>query len=178
VPDNDYAGLVERRRPDLARAGAIVGEDGRTVGEHGGQHRFTIGQRRGVGVALGHPIFVVGKDPVANTVRVGPREMLMCSGCKVGEANWLVDQEVFNDWTPVLAKYRYNTPPAPAHARILPSGQDATPSGRRARFEVRFDEPQAAVAPGQALVLYDGDRVLGGGWIDHAQPATTAFPSS
>jgi tRNA-specific 2-thiouridylase len=174
VPDNDYAGLVERRRPELARAGAIVDEHGREVGEHAGQHRFTIGQRRGVGVAMGHPIFVVGKNPRTNTVTVGPREQLMVSGCTVGEANWLCEVDRFAEWTPVMAKYRYNTPPAPARVRIVPDAVTPTPSGRRGAFEVEFDQPQQAVAPGQALVLYDGDVVLGGGWIDQSRAAQAA----
>ena len=171
VPDNDYAGLVERRRPDLARAGAILDEGGRVVGEHAGQHRFTIGQRRGVGVALGHPIFVVGKDPVANTVTVGTRDKLLSAGCEVGEANWLVDAPEFGEWRPALAKYRYNTPAVGARARVLGDGDAPTPSGRHGRFAAEFDTPQQAVAPGQALVLYDAeepDVVLGGGWIGAA----------
>ncbi len=174
VPDNDYAGLIERRRPELAKAGSIVDADGKVIGEHGGQHKFTIGQRRGVGVALGHPIFVVGRDPVANTVRVGPREMLLSTGCEVGEANWLVDESDFADWKPVQAKYRYNTPPVGARARWMKEGSEATPSGRRGRFEVVFDVPQQAVAPGQALVLYDAaepDVVVGGGWIIQSREA-------
>ncbi len=177
VPDNDYAGLVERRRPELAKAGSIIDGDGKVIGEHGGQHKFTIGQRRGVGVALGHPIFVVGRDPVANTVRVGPREMLLNTGCEVGEANWLVDECDFADWKPVQAKYRYNTPPVAARARRAADGVAATPSNRRGRFEVVFDVPQQSVAPGQALVLYDAaepDVVVGGGWIER----TAATPVS
>lgn len=174
VPDNDYAGLVERRRPETARPGRIIDVNGRTVGEHGGQHRFTIGQRRGVGVALGYPIFVVGKDPVANTVTVGPREMLRAAGCMVGEANWLIDPWPLDGWAPVLAKYRYNGAAVPARARRLPDLATPTPSGRTGAFEVAFDAPQEAVAPGQALVLYsreEPDVVLGGGWILSASPA-------
>jgi tRNA-specific 2-thiouridylase len=171
VPDNDYAALVERRRPGLGAAGAVVDPEGRVVGGHGGQHRFTIGQRRGVGVALGRPIYVVGKDAGTNTVTVGPREMLLSRSCVAGEANWLVDEPALRGWRPVLAKYRYNTPAAPARARVLDNGAPGTPSGRRGRFEVEFEEPQAAVAPGQAVVLYDAadpDAVIGGGWIESA----------
>jgi tRNA-uridine 2-sulfurtransferase len=171
VPDNDYAGLVERRRPELARTGAIVDPGGNTVGQHRGQHRFTIGQRRGVGVARGHPLYVLGRDPQHNTVTVGPREGLLASGCIAGEANWLADESGFAQWRPVLARYRYNSNPVAAQARILPPGDLPTPSGRLGRFEVRFSEPQQAVAPGQALVLYDAaepDLVLGGGWIESA----------
>jgi tRNA-specific 2-thiouridylase len=174
VPDNDYAGLVERRRPDLARAGKIVDESGAQLGEHHGQHRFTIGQRRGLGVGsitADVPLFVLNKNAQTNQVVVGPRERLLVTGCEVGEANWLVDESRFADWQPVWAKYRYNTPAAKARARRLDPGIDPTPSNRRGRFEVRFDEPQQAVAPGQALVLYDADtneHVLGGGWIERA----------
>lgn len=178
VPDNDYAGLVERRRPDLVSRGRIVDESGRPLGEHTGQHRFTVGQRRGLGLGSATadvPLFVLNKDARSNTVVVGPRERLAVSACTAGEANWLVDESEFADWRHVLAKFRYNTPAAPARARIVtnpsPSGGPApvsTPSGRTGRFEVRFDTPQHAVAAGQAVVLYDGDIVLGGGWIEQA----------
>jgi tRNA-specific 2-thiouridylase len=190
VPDNDYAGLVERRRPTAASRGQIVDESGRTLGEHAGQHRFTIGQRKGLGIGSATadvPLFVLNKDAATNTVVVGPRERLAVGGCTAGEANWLVDEAGFAGWRPVLAKYRYNTTAAPARARIIsPStspeqsegssmgGTDGllardTPSGRTGRFEVEFDEPQMAVAAGQAIVLYEGDAVLGGGWIERTE---------
>ncbi len=175
VPDNDYAGLVERRRPDLAQAGSVVDSTGAVVGEHGGQHRYTIGQRRGVGVAFGYPIYVTGKDPATNTVRVGTREDLTNTGCDVGEANWLVPDEMVSDGMPCLAKYRYNSKPVPARVSRQSDGEVDTHSGRRGRFRIDFDAPQFAVAPGQALVVYDAgntDVVLGGGWID----AVTACP--
>jgi len=171
VPDNDYAGLVERRRPELAEAGPIVNEAGERVGEHGGQHRFTIGQRRRLGVALGHPIYVIDKDPQTNTVVVGEEDRLERTGCVAGEANWLVDASGFADWTPVLARYRYNSKAVEAEARVIAAGDGETASGRGGRFEVRFGGPQKAVAPGQAVVLYardEPDLVLGGGWIVRA----------
>lgn len=188
VPDNDYAGLVERRRPASALVGEIVDESGRKLGTHGGQHRFTIGQRKGLGLGSATadvPLFVLNKDAATNTVVVAPRERLAVSGCVAGEANWLVDEAEFAEWRPVLAKYRYNTPAAPARARITPragatgglsaSGSTRdTPSGRTGRFEVEFDTPQAAVAAGQAVVLYDGDVVLGGGWIERAERGACA----
>ncbi|GAB4551419.1 MAG: tRNA 2-thiouridine(34) synthase MnmA [Phycisphaerales bacterium] len=172
VPDNDYAGLVERRRPELARAGKILDEAGNEVGEHDGQHRFTIGQRRGVGVALGYPIYVVEKDPRANTITVGDGEGLFSSSCSVGEANWLVDDPP-SAWTPAWVQHRYNSPAVRAEVRTageMPDDEEA-PSGRRGVFEVRFAERQRAVAPGQALVVYDAAEpsvVLGGGWIRSA----------
>jgi tRNA-specific 2-thiouridylase len=172
VPDNDYAGLVERRRPQAPRAGRIVDRSGEQVGEHGGQHRFTIGQRRGLDVALGRRVYVVGKDAATNTVTVGEKEDLLCGSCVAGEGNWLVDapRAELRCW----AKYRYNTPACRALVRVLEDGGAPTPSGRTGRFAVQFDEPQEAVAAGQAVVLYsdtDPDQVLGGGWIlDAAAP--------
>lgn len=172
VPDNDYAGLVERRRPDLAEKGDVLDRDGNVVGAHDGQHRFTIGQRRGVGVAFGYPIYVVDKDPRTNTVTVSGGEDLLSTSCVVHEANWLID-EPSGAWTRVWVQHRYNAEPVPAEVRTAGEmGADAeSPSGRRGVFEVRFDEPQRAVAPGQALVVYgaeERDVVLGGGWITRA----------
>jgi len=166
VPDDDYAGLVERRRPGLAHRGDILDEAGERVGEHAGQHRFTIGQRRGVGVALGRPVYVVERDAASNTITVGPEERLLCASCEAGEANWLIDPPA----APMraLASWRAHGTLAPALVETLPLERDTTPSGRAGAFRVRFDEPQRAVAPGQAIVLYDIDEpdvVLGGGWI-------------
>lgn len=174
VPDNDYAGLLERREPALARAGRFVDTEGKPVGEHNGQHQFTIGQRRGLNLALGYPVYVVSKNAQTNTVTVGPKEALACSACTCNEANWLVGVPR-DDWFPVLAKYRYNTPATFAQARILPDDTAPSPSGRTGAFEVTFDTPQEAVAPGQAVVLYSRahpDLVLGGGWISHVASAS------
>jgi tRNA-specific 2-thiouridylase len=172
VQDNDYAGLVERRRPGAARIGEILDEAGNTVGAHAGQHRFTLGQRRGVQVALGYPVYVVGKDPGANTITIGPREALAALECDAGEANWLIAPDAvgarFSDWSAALVKYRYNSPAVRAQIRALPDDPAPTTSGRRGALAVRFDEPQHAVTPGQALVVYDGaqpDWVIAGGWI-------------
>jgi tRNA-uridine 2-sulfurtransferase len=169
VPDNDYASLVDRRRPEAAREGRIVDELGRELGRHEGQHRFTIGQRRGLDVAVGERIYVVGKDAATNTVVVGGKERLFATGCDVGEANWLCDPSKVVGRR-LLAKFRYNTPASFASVQLLDDGEGATPSGRAGRFRVVFEEPQAAVAAGQAVVLYDDDRVLGGGWIESARP--------
>jgi len=166
VPDNDYASLVERRRPGTAEVGAIIDEEGNRLGEHGGQHHFTIGQRRGVGVAFGHPIYVIDKNPSANTVTVGPRERLLAASCTAGEANWHV--EPFDGWRACLAQHRYNSAPAEARVRMLEESDASGPSARGGRFEVEFASPEQAVTPGQALVLYESSRpevVLGGGWI-------------
>jgi len=171
VPDNDYAGLVERRRPDLVQDGDIVDESGKILGTHKGQHRFTIGQRRGVSVSLGYPIYVVGRDPAANRVVVGGKESLLSSSCIAAEANWLIEEPRPGLRLSVLAKYRYNTPAVEATVEALSSDgstrEPPSPSGRSGRFVVRFKEPQSAVAPGQAVVLYDhSGAVFGGGWIE------------
>lgn len=166
VPDNDYAALVERQRPDLARPGEVCDEQGNVVATHQGQHRFTIGQRRGVPVALGHRIYVVHKDARTNAVTLGPREALRVTACEVGEANWLLPLAA----TParVLVQFRAHATAVAAVITPLPEASDPTPSGRTGRFRVEFDQPQEAVAPGQALVVYDAvtnQTVLGGGWI-------------
>ncbi len=175
VPDNDYAGLVERKRPGAARDGAILDPEGKIIGAHSGHHRFTVGQRRGVQVALGYPVYVVGKDAAANTITVGSRKDLQVQDCDVGEANWLIDPATarsrLSDWSPALVKYRYNSVAVPAQVRISPDSEAPTTSGRRGAMSVRFDQPQEAVTPGQALVVYDAaqpDWVIGGGWITRA----------
>ena len=172
VPDNDYAGLVERRSSAAAAAhaagGDILDAAGAVVGRHGGQHRFTLGQRRGVGVALGHAIYVVEKDAAANTITVGAASALMSVSCVAGEANWLASEPAAGEWLACDIKYRYNTPVAPGRVRTLAAGTGRTPSGRLGRFEAEFDTPQSAVSPGQAIVVYQasGPTVLGGGWIE------------
>jgi tRNA-specific 2-thiouridylase len=154
VPDNDYAGLVARRSTSGVAPGRIVDVDGEDVGEHGGHQHYTIGQRRRIGVALGYPLYVVDKDAATNTVTVGPREALAASACTATETNWLVDAPA--DWLACTARIRSNSEPVPA--RVRATGADS--------LAVRFDAPQDAVAPGQAVVCYDGDRVLGGGWMN------------
>ncbi len=157
VPDNDYARLVERRSPDQVKPGQIVDREGKVVGEHPGHQHFTIGQRRGVGVALGYPIYVTHLDPEANTVTVGSKEDLLSSGLTASQTNWLAGEKP-DDWRSCGVKVRYNSEPTPGRVRF--TAEDA--------LEVKFDKPIAAVTPGQAVVCYDGDRVLGGGWIDSA----------
>lgn len=177
VPDNDYAALVERQRPDLARPGNVRDEQGNVVATHQGQHRFTIGQRRGVPVALGHRIYVVHKDAATNAVTLGPREALRVASCEVGESNWLIPVPAP---TRVLVQFRAHAAAVPATVTPLSDGADTTPSGRFGRFRVDFAEPQEAVAPGQALVVYDAATnqiVLGGGWIRATSSAPHSAPN-
>ncbi|MDH3583268.1 MAG: tRNA 2-thiouridine(34) synthase MnmA, partial [Phycisphaerae bacterium] len=156
VPDMDYAGLVRRRTPDRVHRGAVQDAAGNRLGEHPGHQHYTVGQRRGVGVALGYPIYVVEKDAKTNTVTVGGRRDLEAIGCRADQANWLVDAPACP--RPCQVKIRYNADPVPG--TIVGRGSDD--------LEVHFDQPQLAVAPGQAVVCYDQDRVLGGGWIREA----------
>ncbi len=155
VPDNQYFNLVKRRSPESVKPGPIVDHDGKTVGTHDGHQHFTLGQRRRVGVALGYPVYVTSIDAPSNTVRIGPREDLLQRRLVAREINWLAEKPT----KPIhcLAKIRYNTPPAAATAHI--TGTD--------ELTVTFDQPIAAITPGQAVVCYDGEVLLGGGWIDH-----------
>jgi tRNA-uridine 2-sulfurtransferase len=158
VPDQDYAALVRRRNPEAVRPGDLVFSDGAVVGRHEGHQHFTIGQRKGVGVAFGRPIYVVDIDPNANRVTLGDKQALGRNALLAREVNWLADCPC-NTGQPIpcQAKIRYNHDPQPA--TVMAEGGEIV---------VRFDEPQTAITPGQAVVLYDGDMVLGGGWIEKA----------
>jgi tRNA-specific 2-thiouridylase len=158
VPNQDYAGLVQRRSPDTFREGQLVTTDGRVVGAHEGHQHFTIGQRKGVGVAFGYPIYVVDIDSASNTVMLGEKEALMKTSLVARQVNVLSSRLKDAAGVKCSAKIRYNHQPQPASVTV--TGGD--------EFVVSFDEPQAAITPGQAVVLYDDDVVLGGGWIENA----------
>ncbi len=157
VTQGHHSDFVKSRRPDRVgtTAGEFVTTDGRIVGQHDGFEAFTIGQRKGLGVALGTPHFVVRIEADTRRVVLGSPEELLAPGLQADQANWLVDQESLPDL--VSVQIRYNG--SPHEARVQLDAEDPT------RFSVRFCEPQSAIAPGQAAVVYDGDRVLGGGWI-------------
>jgi tRNA-uridine 2-sulfurtransferase len=156
VPSGDHTDVVRGRRPQAARAGVIVERDGTVLGEHDGIDRFTVGQRKGLGVAVGRKRFVLEIVPETNTVVVGDAEDLLASGLVASGVNWLAD--VAAEPLACTAKIRYR------HAGVAAT-VCATPDGGAA---VRFAEPQPAVTPGQAVAFYDGTRVLGGGWIEKA----------
>lgn len=158
VPNQDYAGLVRRRSPETFREGQLIGAAGQVVGTHTGHQQFTIGQRKGLGVALGYPVYVVDIDPASNQVTLGEKAALMKQGLVANQLNMLSETMVVGQSVRCSAKIRYNHQPQPAIAQI--TGVD--------EMSVRFDEPQSAITPGQAVVLYDGDVVLGGGWIERA----------
>jgi len=156
VPGGDYARLVQLRTPAQVSEGAVLGPDGAEVGRHAGHQHFTIGQRRGLGVALGRPVYVVDKDPETNTVTVGDRQSLLAGGLEADQVNWIADRPQ----APLRCRVRirYNGRATPATVRA--TGED--------RLTVWFDEPVASVTPGQAVVCYEGEEVLGGGWIRRA----------
>lgn len=148
VPDGDYASVVRKIRPDAEIGGDIVHLDGRILGQHKGLIHYTVGQRKGLEVG-GQPVplYVIRLDAATQRVIVGPRAALAVPAARIIDANWL--SEIGN--RPVMAKVRSMSRPVPARL----DGE-----------WLRFDAPEYGVAPGQASVLYDGDRVLGGGWIE------------
>ena len=154
VPHGDHARLVQEHRGHLDTSGQIVTTDGTVVGRHEGLERFTVGQRKGLGVAFGERRFVVRLEPDTRRVVVGTRDELARTELTATGANWLVDEPDGPIRCQVKIRYRSRA----AEATVEPLGGD--------RFSVRFREPCYGVAPGQAAVCYDGDRVLGGGWIE------------
>ncbi|HMG32983.1 MAG TPA: tRNA 2-thiouridine(34) synthase MnmA [Blastocatellia bacterium] len=158
VPDGNYAGFVENYAPEMGVAAGASGEitctDGRVIGEHSGLHRYTVGQRRGIGIAAAEPLYVVKIDVPRNQLVVGARAELLGDTFSAAGVNWIsVDQPK----EPVRARVRIRYRAVEASATITPVSGDCA--------EVRFDEPQPAITPGQAAVFYQEDLVLGGGWI-------------
>ncbi len=153
VPDRDYARVVRERRPDAFNEGNVVDNEGNVVGTHRGIGNYTIGQRRGLGIAAGVPVYVTQVNVESNTVTIGQRDDLMKTSLLANNINML--EPDLGDSFRCHAKIRYLHKAAPATVNLQDDGQ-AT---------VTFDEPQSAPTPGQAVVFYDGDLVLGGGWI-------------
>lgn len=155
VPNGDYASVVRKVRPEAESGGEIVDEEGRVLGRHKGLIHYTVGQRRGLDIGgLAEPLYVIRLDPERQQVIVGPKAALAVTAARLSEPNWLGAVEN----RPLLAKVRSLARPVPA----------------RLQGEwLRFDAAEFGVAPGQAAVLYDGDRVLGGGWIEETVGATS-----
>lgn len=160
VPDGNYANFIDRylaaenQRERTPSAGEIVNQQGEVLGEHTGIHRYTVGQRRGLNISSPRPLYVLSVDHTSNRVVVGEGEDLLTNEFTAAGVNWI------SLTTPTQAvraqvRVRYRHEPAPATIELLP----------QARAYIRFDEPQRAIAPGQATVFYDGDEVVGGGWI-------------
>jgi tRNA-specific 2-thiouridylase len=153
VPDGDYAGLIKRLRPETAAPGEIVDLEGRVIGEHRGVVHFTVGQRRGIEVGgQSEPLYVVRIEPDERRLVVGPRRALAVAAMRVDEWNWLGEQQ-----HQISVKVRSLAPPVPA---VIDGDW------------IKFERPEYGVAPGQAAVVYDGSRLLGGGWIAETSAAS------
>ncbi|OFW16817.1 MAG: tRNA 2-thiouridine(34) synthase MnmA [Acidobacteria bacterium RIFCSPLOWO2_12_FULL_67_14] len=156
VPGGDYAAFVAGEDPRVSRQGIIADEQGRALRQHDGVHRFTVGQRKGVGVPGPIPLYVSRIDASTGTVTVGPRTSLERSTLTASGVNWIVPAAPPATWLPAAAQIRHRHRAAAGRVRAIDPD----------RAEFVFDEPQTAVTPGQAVVFYDGDVVVGGGWID------------
>ncbi len=159
VGPEGYVAFLKDQFPEAAQPGPIVDTGGREIGRHDGVAGFTVGQRRGLKVALGSPRYVVEVHPATATVVVGGPGDLLAGGCRLGEVSWVAGRPPEGDG--LEAKVRYRSPAGAA--RLEP--------GEAGEWQVWFDEPQKAVTPGQAAVLYRGDEVLGGGTILEARRA-------
>ena len=160
VPDGDYAGFIDRylaaeqQTDRLPGAGEIVTAGGEVIGAHAGIHRYTIGQRRGIGISDARPLYVLNVDSEKNRIVVGYEDELIGDEFSAAGVNWIAFD---NPTEPVRAEVRVRYRHTPAPATITPLSGD--------RVSVKFDEPQRAITPGQATVFYRGDEVVGGGWI-------------
>jgi len=160
VPNGDYAAFIDAYFKEQGigpseMQGELVTTDGRVVGEHSGVHHFTVGQRRGIGVAAGEPLYVISTEPASKRVVIGQNDALLRATMIVNEMNWI---SIAAPITPTRAEIKIRNKHQAAAATI-------TPTADRSRIEVQFDEPQRAITPGQGAVFYSGELVLGGGWI-------------
>ncbi len=161
VPNGDYAAFMDAyfREQGIARdtvRGEIISADGQVLGEHDGIHHFTVGQRKGLGIAKGEPLYVIATEPMTQRVIVGRNEDLLRAGLFAKDVNWISIAGVVQ---PTRAQVKIRNRHQSADATIYPTADTS-------RVEVRFDEPQRAVTPGQGTIFFDGDLVLGGGWIE------------
>ncbi|HHY47042.1 MAG TPA: tRNA 2-thiouridine(34) synthase MnmA [Firmicutes bacterium] len=173
IPDNDYREFLRRRSPDAARPGPIVDRDGRVLGTHRGIGFYTIGQRKGLGIAAGEPLYVIDIDPERNAVVVGRKPEALSQGLIAEDVNWVaVDGLSRPARAQVKIRHQARAVPATLHpaevagtAQGLQDRGPGRPGVLAPAVRVIFDEPQHAVTPGQSAVFYDGDIVLGGGII-------------
>ena len=158
VPDGDYAGFIERYTGKTSRTGAFLNTAGEPIGTHRGVIHYTIGQRKGLGISAPHPLYVCGICPEQNTVTLGGSQDLFSRRLTATDVN-LISCDSLEKPVRVQAKIRYRHPEQPATAWCTPDGV----------LHVEFDEPQRAITCGQAVVLYDGETVVGGGRISSAE---------
>ncbi len=154
VPDGDAAGFVERHMAHAPETGEIVDSGGKTIGRHRGLHRYTVGQRKGLGISGKAPMYVLKLEPVEGRLVVGTREELGGTTLEAREVNWIAGEST-REPRRLTARIRHRHQDAPATVEARPDD----------RAVVTFDDPQMAITPGQAVVFYDGEEVIGGGWI-------------
>ena len=164
VPEGGYASVVEKLRPGALEAGDIVHVDGAVLGRHDGIINYTVGQRRGLGIGGGDPLYVVAVDPKGHRVIVGPPEALLGDQVLIRDINWLGGRDRLDGGARVSVKLRSQSTPVAA-TLTMKSGSDAL---------VILDTPQAGIAPGQACVAYLGERVMGGGWIARGEQSVAS----
>ena len=167
VPDGDYMRILESRLPASAPAlqpGPIMTSNGAVIGQHAGFARYTVGQRRGVPGGFPHPMYVIAIRPESRSVVIGTREELLGSGLIAREVNWLADRPDVGDRVSVRVRHRAQL----ADAEIVRMNGD--------ELEIALDEPVSAITPGQSVVLYDGERVLGGGFIESSRQQRNSLP--
>lgn len=159
VPTGGYAAVVEKFRPGALDPGEIVNQEGQVLGNHQGIINYTVGQRKGLGISAAEPLYVIKIDPTTRQVIVGPKEALAKTKLLVNEMNWLTDKSDFIDGRDVIVKVRSTQPGLQASVKIFQDTQAI----------IEFSTPEYGVSAGQACVLYEGDRVLGGGWISREE---------
>jgi len=175
IPGGDYSGFIrsycQARKDSLAgafrsldREGPVILKDGTLLGRHRGLYRYTIGQRKGLGIAHSRPLYVLNLERETNTLVLGYRDDTFSAGLTASDASWISGD---SPGGPFEARIKIRSTHKPAEGKVYPEKQ----GGYGSSFRVVFREPQAAVTPGQAAVLYDGDRVIGGGWIEKGIPS-------
>lgn len=155
IPDNDYAKFIEQAAKKVPGAGNFVDKDGNILGNHKGITHYTVGQRKGLNLSMGHPVFVTEIRPESNEVVIGGGEDVFSDYLTCSNVNWMAVEGLHGEERKVMAKIRYSHKGAPCVIRELPDG----------RVECRFETPQRAITPGQAVVFYEDDHVFGGGTI-------------
>lgn len=158
IPDGEYADFVERRAASAVRGGWIVNDQGRPLRRHDGVHHFTVGQRKGLGLSGSHPVYVLTLRPESQTVVVGPRAALERTTLTASSVSWVAGEPP-DTRVAVTAQIRHR------HQAAAASLRTAAPD----RLTLQFETPQIAITPGQAVVIYQEDHVLGGGWIDSGE---------
>ncbi len=154
IQESSYHSFLSERLKECIEPGPIVDRNGKVLGKHKGIPFYTIGQRRGLRLARGKPLYVIGIDRGDNAIIVGGEEEVYSDRCIVDSVNWIIPSKMISSMN-AQVKIRYNHPGS--EATLIPKGED--------RLEVKFKSPQKAITPGQAAVFYDGETVLGGGWI-------------